>query len=470
MKQYELLRKIDDGGMGMVFEGRRLLPMGQCLPIAIKIVLPRSNDNRAQAEEMFKRETLVSMQHNHKHENLVTTYDAGISANGYWYLTMELVHGVTLATASGQHRLAYSVIRRIARDVLSGLSFLHSQQVIHRDIKPSNILLSRDGTVRIADFGLVKQAYETGSGCFRGTLAYASPESLQGYGLTERADLYSLGLILYELVSGSLPYREDEPRKRLVEMGRERVATLPEATPSDLVTLIEGLIEIDIEQNSFATAEEAITVLDSVDEIASHQVLQKLVAECTRAPATGTTVPPDLGWPFEDANISKSSISSTLAWTMVPLAFTLGLAVFGSIFDRGSDDSYERNTATRTTPDDIYRRPTPANGPDVTERALSPRPVDVIVEIPSPRPEQVRVPTIDHDTNPLDMVQVVRSPRRAVPRKKSTRSQVVNRGAYAEDGSEQARSVDDQEGDSQGTEAASKNVRGWVGSFRRRTH
>lgn len=382
-RQYELLRTSDDGGMGTVYEARQFLPLNQTLPVAVKVLAPQDEQNRAQSEEMFRRESLTSMQHNHQHPNLVTTHHAGISANGYSYLVMELVHGVTLkglkAIAAGG-TLSFPVIRRIARDVLSGLELLHGREVIHRDIKPSNILLAGDGTAKVADFGLVKTAYETGSGCFRGTPAYASPESLQGFGLTEQADLYSVGIVLYELISGALPYKSDDPRALLAEIVGNGPPPLPEGTPPDLVALVAGLLETEIEENAFSTASEAIAVLDACsEEIAEAKEIARLVGERASNNAANPGALPDLGWPFEDAMPPAPSLLATLSWMMVPIAFTMGLALAGLVFGHSSTHEPERQPTVSSSSDngnendDANDHSSPAPSPPEHEKETSPK-------------------------------------------------------------------------------------------------
>jgi serine/threonine-protein kinase len=246
-----LIREISSGGMGVVYEGRMLLPMGQEMPVAIKIIRAEyCGDTRE--FQMFAREALTALRINHEHPNLVTTHDFGVSEQGRLFLVMELIDGASVGAIAQICELHHTHVRRIARDTLRALAHLHDRDVLHRDVSPGNVLLSRQGAVKLADFGLIKSVHGSSSGRFRGTSAYASLEALQGGELSPRSDLYSLGVVLYELLTGTRPYGSGEPEVVYRNMSVSQPGPLPDDTPAHLVELIAGMMQAHPKHRAFA--------------------------------------------------------------------------------------------------------------------------------------------------------------------------------------------------------------------------
>jgi eukaryotic-like serine/threonine-protein kinase len=336
MKNYRLIREISSGGMGVVYEGRMLLPMGQEMPVAIKIIRAEYCGDTKEFR-MFAREALTALRINHEHPNLVTTHDFGVSEQGRLYLVMEFIDGASVATIAQVSRLRHDHVRRIARDTLRALAHLHDRDVLHRDVSPGNILLSRQGAVKLADFGLVKSVNGSNSGRFRGTSAYASLEALQGGELSPRSDLYSLGVVLYELITNMRPYGSGEPEMVYRNMSVSEPVPLPDDTPTDLATLITGMMQPHPEERAFATAEDALTLLELRGEpVASDADIAALVKEWQAQPeeldrrALAETLPSLRGMAVEHDVHRRTR---QLMWMLVPMAFIVGLAVAGLVFD-----------------------------------------------------------------------------------------------------------------------------------------
>jgi eukaryotic-like serine/threonine-protein kinase len=165
------------------------------------------------------------------HPNVVTVFDAG-EADGRPYIVMEYVDGPTLEERlRDEGPLLPDEVRRIALQVADGLVHAHGQGLVHRDLKPGNLIERSDGTVKIADFGIARGSHATSvtdAGTIVGTAAYLAPEQAEGGEITPRTDIYSLGVVLYELITGTRPWRVDS----LADLGRRRLEPVPELPPN----------------------------------------------------------------------------------------------------------------------------------------------------------------------------------------------------------------------------------------------
>jgi serine/threonine protein kinase/CheY-like chemotaxis protein len=211
---YRLVRKLAAGGMAEVFFAKVLGAEGFEKPVAVKRVLPSLSQNQ-EFIELFLREAklTVSLQH----ANVVQVFDLGC-ARGQYYMVMEFVDGENLRTlqraaANQQVPLGLREVCFIVQQVAEGLAYAHEKldasgrplNIIHRDINPSNVMVSSAGEVKLADFGIAKAAnVQSGTevGVVKGKMGYLAPEQVRGEAVDQRADLFLLGLLLYELLSG----------------------------------------------------------------------------------------------------------------------------------------------------------------------------------------------------------------------------------------------------------------------------
>lgn len=188
------------------------------------------------------------------HENCVRTLESGFSDQGHPYMVMELIEGGTLGDvlpflSTSKNRSRYDMIVALAAQVLEGLGHAHGLSIIHRDLKPSNILLKQDGDwymPKIADFGISIIAGEpraTRTGQLVGTPAYWSPEQGKGAAIDTRSDLYSFGVLLYEMLSGRRPFEGRSIDELLHAHCNEKVPPLPEHTPPQLAAIVLRLLE-----------------------------------------------------------------------------------------------------------------------------------------------------------------------------------------------------------------------------------
>jgi predicted Ser/Thr protein kinase len=207
------------GGMGAVYKARQ--PHLDRL-VALKVLPPTTGRGTAFAER-FAREARTLAKLNHPH--IVTVYDFG-QADGLYYIVMEYVDGVNLRQTLRAGRLSPRQALAIVPQICEALQYAHDQGIVHRDVKPENILLTADGRVKIADFGLAKimardtgAALLTGMGEVMGTFHYMAPEQLERpQAVDHRADIYSLGVVFYELLTGQLPLGRFPPPSRKVQV------------------------------------------------------------------------------------------------------------------------------------------------------------------------------------------------------------------------------------------------------------
>ena len=204
--RYEIIRRIGRGGMADVFLAHDLLLDRS---VAVKVLFPEHAID-PNFVERFRREAQSVAGLNHP--NIVGVYDWGQNGNTY-FMAMEYVDGQTLAEALRRHGpLNSNGAVKIALAIADALAFAHRNNVVHRDIKPANILLANNGGVKVVDFGIARaldaghDAGLTQDGAVMGTATYFSPEQAKGEGLDLRSDLYSLGIVLYELLTGRPPF------------------------------------------------------------------------------------------------------------------------------------------------------------------------------------------------------------------------------------------------------------------------
>src|SRR5688572_6631227 len=211
--KYRLDSFLSRGGMGAVFRGTHVM-LGR--PVAVKMI----NQDLVTSPEIvrrFQREARAATQF--KHPNVVDVYDLGQTANGTLYIVMELVSGASLKESiRTRGPVEPQRIVRILGQVCDGLAQAHRRNIIHRDLKPQNIMLTVDAsgteTAKIVDFGIAKtfeadaNTQLTATGSTLGTPHYMSPEQATGSGVDGRSDIYSLGVILYEMLTGEVPFND----------------------------------------------------------------------------------------------------------------------------------------------------------------------------------------------------------------------------------------------------------------------
>ncbi len=258
--RYRVVAKVGHGGMGDVYKAYQ-----ESLErtVAIKI-LPAALGRDETFRARFEREARSVAQL--QHPNILNIYDYG-EQDGLTYLVMEYARGGTLKDRITEP-LPLEEVARIVGQVGAALAYAHKRGVIHRDVKPSNVLLTEDGRPLLADFGLAKMMEGstelTASGMSVGTPEYMSPEQGQGMPVDHRADLYSLGVVLYEMVTGHKPYTADTPMAVIIKHMTETLPS-PRLLRPDLPAAIERVIVRALAKapgDRYASAEEMVAALD----------------------------------------------------------------------------------------------------------------------------------------------------------------------------------------------------------------
>jgi serine/threonine protein kinase/tetratricopeptide (TPR) repeat protein len=208
---YEILEEIGHGGMGTVYVAQRADEQYR-KKVAIKVVRRGMDTDFILRRFRMERQILAALDHPH----IARLADGGVTEDGLPYFVMEHVEGEPLPDYCDSRRLSISERLRLFLDVCSAVEFAHQNLVVHRDLKPANILVTKDGTVKLLDFGIAKllnpdiadgTIEQTGSLLRLMTPDYASPEQVKGEPITTSSDIYSLGVALYELLTGHRPYR-----------------------------------------------------------------------------------------------------------------------------------------------------------------------------------------------------------------------------------------------------------------------
>ena len=264
--RYQIIRKIGDGGMAFVYEAKdKLLNR----TVAVKVLRPEFVDDEEFLKK-FKREAeaVASL----SHPNIVNVYDVGEDGKVH-YIVMEYIDGQNLKDIiKNEGTLDEYTALDITKQIAMALSAAHKKGIVHRDIKPHNILISNEGRiVKVADFGIAKAVSNstmTNIGSIIGSVHYFSPEQAKGNSVNATADLYSLGIVLYEMIIGRVPFRGDSPISIALQHINEDVEFTSEEKiniPQSVRTIIKKLTEKSSE-NRYQSAEELIEDIDYVEK------------------------------------------------------------------------------------------------------------------------------------------------------------------------------------------------------------
>jgi serine/threonine protein kinase/Tol biopolymer transport system component len=258
LPSYRVFERLGSGGMAVVYraEDTRLERM-----VALKFLAPElSRDPQAKSHLLQEARAASCLDH----PNICTVHEIGETEDGQIFIAMSFYGGETLAQRIARGPLPLDDALDIASQIAQGLAKAHRRGIVHRDIKPANVMLTPDGVVKIVDFGLAKLADASGPrnnlGSGGGTIAYASPEQIRGETVDLRTDLWSLGVVLYEMVTGRKPFPGDQDQAVLFAIQRETPcppAELRPDTPSGLAWILSRLLAKDREERPAAADEVA---------------------------------------------------------------------------------------------------------------------------------------------------------------------------------------------------------------------
>jgi eukaryotic-like serine/threonine-protein kinase len=261
-QRYEIVSMLGEGGMGAVYKA---MDRELNRPVALKVIRPELARNRAMIDR-FKQELLLAHQVTHK--NVIRIYDLG-EADGVRFITMEFIEGEDLRSLLLQKKkLPLEETVDIVLQVCRALEAAHSVGIIHRDLKPQNIMRARSGRILVMDFGLARTLEGDGmthTGALVGTMDYMSPEQALARPLDQRSDLYTLGLIFYELLTGHMPFRADSAIASLIKRTQERVVSVADqdnTIPRSVSMIVSKCLERDVNLR-YQTATELLADLEA---------------------------------------------------------------------------------------------------------------------------------------------------------------------------------------------------------------
>jgi eukaryotic-like serine/threonine-protein kinase len=241
---YQIIQRLGKGSMGMVYKARQV---SVDRIVAIKILLDPLAQNR-EFIKRFEREAMIAAKLSHN--NVVNAIDAGV-VDGHYYFVMEFVEGPTIKEFLDKHKIfEEKEATRITLAIAEALKHANERGLIHRDIKPENVILTKDGTVKLADLGLARLTDDekwglAEAGMAIGTPYYISPEQVRGQtNIDIRADIYSLGATLYHMVTGKVPYGGETPNEVMRKHVDPRVTIVP---PDHLNTSLSGGLGMVVE-------------------------------------------------------------------------------------------------------------------------------------------------------------------------------------------------------------------------------
>ena len=245
MSHYEILEQLGRGGMGIVYKARdtRLDRF-----VALKF-LPPELTRDVEAKERFIREARTASSFDHP--NICTVYEIGETDHAQSFIAMPCYEGETLRSRIEKGRLAVDEAVGIAAQIARGLAKAHQKDIIHRDVKPANIIITTEGVAKILDFGLAKLrglAVVTRTGATVGTLSYMSPEQAKGHPVDQRTDVWSLGVVLYEMLSGTLPFKGEYDLVIVYSILNQDPAPLAQVRPDipeDVRAIVERCLQKD---------------------------------------------------------------------------------------------------------------------------------------------------------------------------------------------------------------------------------
>ncbi len=326
LPEYEVTSLLGRGGMGAVYRGRQL---SLDRPVAIKILSADLDESDMGFAERFKNEARAMAKLSHP--GIVAVYDFGQTENELLYIVMEFIEGTDVARMiTNQGRLHTDHAMAVTAHVCDALAYAHERGIIHRDIKPANIMVSYDGVVKVADFGLAKmtagneEAGLTQSGMAMGTLHYMAPEALiLGTRVDHRADIYAMGVMLYQMLTGKLP-------QGLFEMPSLQVAGLDPR--------YDGIISKALREDRSVRYQSVTEMRRDLDSILTQPVV-KVAEDAKQAPAAlSTTARPQrpdgqAGHPHKTPALERHSKDSS-QWLWVAAMVVIGLAIclFVSLF------------------------------------------------------------------------------------------------------------------------------------------
>ncbi|MCC6318254.1 MAG: protein kinase [Gemmatimonadaceae bacterium] len=309
---YRVVERIGDGGMGTVY---RAVDQMLDREVALKVMRPELS-RQAALSERFRQEAIALARLNHP--NIAAVY--GLEKNGDdLVMVMEYVRGETLESiVQRSGRLAWARAFELCREALAALEHAHDKGVVHRDIKPANIMLARDGTVKVMDFGIARimgRSRQTRVGAAVGTPMYMSPEQLKGEEVDGRSDLYSMGAVVFELVTGRMAFEADSDYELMMKQLNDPPPPVRSILP-DVPLIVDSVLQRALAKRREDRYRDAREMRDVLTQALSHQAAAPAPhrpAPATRLAAEPSGPPPasEIGVTADMPTASSSRVAET---------------------------------------------------------------------------------------------------------------------------------------------------------------
>ncbi len=311
--QYEIVERLGEGGMGIVYKAKDTkLDRFVALKFLAAKVASTDSDRQRFMQEAKAAATL-------NHPNICTIYDVA-EYEGQLFIAMEFIEGETLRDRKNNISLKQSI--EIGIQIAEGLAAAHEKGIVHRDIKPENVMLRKDGLVQIMDFGLAKLqgvSRLTREGNTVGTMGYMSPEQVQGFNVDHRTDIFSFGVLLYELISGQSPFKgmhETAIIYEIVNVDPEPISILKPELPPDLDAILLECLAKDPDDR-YQSAKEIVKELRKLKRESSRQTASRVLAVRKSQIASGSRIVPQT---TEFEAIPEKKALSFNSWMVISIA------------------------------------------------------------------------------------------------------------------------------------------------------
>ena len=337
--QYEIIKPVGQGGMASVFLARQ---PGLNRDVALKVLLPEIAGRPGFSERFTREAQAIGNLH---HPNILPVYDSGVDGR-YSYLAMRYIPNATTLSTRMKSRISITEAAELTRQIAAALDHAHQAGIIHRDVKPGNILMDNDW-VLLSDFGLAKIVASssdlTGTGTGLGTPLYMSPEQAKGEKVDHRTDIYALGIMLYEMLTGQVPHKAETPLGTVVKRISEPLpmprTVNPSITPAVEHVLLKAL-ETNREQryNSAGELAQALNnaIAEPVDKAESPKLRQETIAVMQPVAAAANV-------PVAASTQKSTGIGPIEVAVMTLLAVSALCGVMGIFLSFTSNDAGEMN-------------------------------------------------------------------------------------------------------------------------------